>query len=167
VPKRPITYVPKAGKHRPPDKHVEQKSKYKRKMLHKSAETVHIALFNSVQILKRCYGCKQIFSKKCRSHPNDIVVQFFCKRNYHNADGIEAVSPQVQATYFHTFLRCIVESNREEFAERLLVDSLALSLRCDGSVDRTQTDKLFVMIKPLDANSEEHLYFLGADEPAG
>jgi hypothetical protein len=63
------------------------------------------------------------------------------------------------------FLRCIVESNREEFAKRLLVDALALSLRCDGSVDRTQIDKLYVMIKALDANGEEHLYFLGADEP--
>jgi len=40
-----------------------------------------------------------------------------------------------------------------------------MSLRCDRSVDRTQTDKLFVMIEALDAHSEEQLYFLGADEP--
>lgn len=42
----------------------------------------------------------------------------------------------------HDFLSCIVDSSRESAAKILLDETLAISLRCDGSVDRTQIDKL-------------------------
>ncbi len=40
-----------------------------------------------------------------------------------------------------------------------------LSLRCDGSVDRTQIDKIYVMAKAVSANGTADLFYLGAAEP--
>jgi len=47
----------------------------------------------------------------------------------------------------------------------MLDDILALSIRCDGSVDRTQIDKIFVQLKSLNKMGKEEQYFLGAAEP--
>ena len=44
-------------------------------------------------------------------------------------------------------------------------ESLASSLSCDGSVDRTQVDKVFIMLKVTDKNVHEPLLFVGAKEP--
>jgi len=63
------------------------------------------------------------------------------------------------------FLQCIVESDRKSFAQKIMDVTLALSLRCDGSVDRTHTDKVYVMVKVIMKSGEENLYFLGAREP--
>jgi hypothetical protein len=62
-------------------------------------------------------------------------------------------------------LACIVESDRTRMADTIYKDSLALSLRCDGSVDRTQMDKIFVIAKIVTTTGEERLTFLGASEP--
>ena len=62
-------------------------------------------------------------------------------------------------------LECIVESERNSFLKKIVKDSLATSLRCDGSVDRTQIDKQFVIFKVVNKTGEEELYFLGAAEP--
>lgn len=43
-------------------------------------------------------------------------------------------------------------------------NSIALSLRCDGSVNRTQVDKMYVLIKSVNLKGEEKLYFIGATE---
>ena len=37
-------------------------------------------------------------------------------------------------------------------------------MRCDGSVDRTQIDKIFVMAKVVHYGGAENLNFLGVDE---
>ena len=44
-------------------------------------------------------------------------------------------------------------------------DALAISLRCDGSVDRTQIDKIYLMAKAILKDGEENNIFLGAGEP--
>ena len=44
------------------------------------------------------------------------------------------------------------------------MNSSGISLRCDGSVDRTQIDKIFVMEKVVRDRGAEELYFLGVDE---
>ena len=64
------------------------------------------------------------------------------------------------------FLQCIVESHRSILAKKLTTDVLALSIRCDGSVDRTQIDKMYVMAKIVTKNGTEEQYFLGASEPS-
>lgn len=62
------------------------------------------------------------------------------------------------------FLESIVQCHRESLASQLL-SSLAMSLRCDGSVDRLQVDKVYNMIKSISKNGSEEMYFLGAFEP--
>lgn len=65
----------------------------------------------------------------------------------------------------HEFLESIVASHKQEIVEKIISDSIALSIRCDGSVDRTQIDKMYVMAKTVSKTGEENLYFLGEAEP--
>lgn len=62
------------------------------------------------------------------------------------------------------FLQCIVESHRHVFT-KTLADVLALSLRCNGSVDCTQVDKIFVMANIVTKDRIVENCFLGAREP--
>jgi len=62
-------------------------------------------------------------------------------------------------------LKCIVETNQSSFVENNHNNSLALSLRCDGSVDQTRIDKMYLLMKSITLEGEEKLYFLGAEEP--
>ena len=45
------------------------------------------------------------------------------------------------------FLQVIVEADHDRLREKLKNDILALSIRCDGSVDRSQVHKIFTMAK--------------------
>jgi hypothetical protein len=63
------------------------------------------------------------------------------------------------------FLECIVESDRDRLARKLTTDVMALSIRCDGSVDRTRIDKIYVMAKVVTQSGCQEQYFLGASEP--
>lgn len=65
---------------------------------------------------------------------------------------------------FRDFLQCIVETDRDNFATKFK-SSLAASLRCDGSVDRTQIDKIYVMAKLIPETADDTLVFLGIAEP--
>ena len=61
-------------------------------------------------------------------------------------------------------LQIIVDSHRKALANTIK-KSFTPSLRCDGSVDRTQVDKIFIMLKVIDNNAHEPLLFVGAKEP--
>jgi hypothetical protein len=41
---------------------------------------------------------------------------------------------------------------------------LTISLRCDGSIDRTQIDKIYVLIKVVNKSGKEEHFFLGTGE---
>ena len=62
-------------------------------------------------------------------------------------------------------LKIIVKSHSKTLSEHVK-QAIALSLRCDGSVDRTQVDKLFVMLKIINDSAEEELVFVSAKEPS-
>lgn len=62
-------------------------------------------------------------------------------------------------------LKNIVNTHRNAFLKNLLDNSLAISLRCDGSVDRTQLDKIYVMAKCVTKDGDAKTFFLGAAEP--
>ena len=47
----------------------------------------------------------------------------------------------------------------------MLIKSKALSLRADGSVDRTQIDKIYVLAKSVDEHGNARQVFLGTAEP--
>ena len=56
-------------------------------------------------------------------------------------------------------LSCIVLSDKK------LLETLAISLRCDGSVDRTQLDKIYLMTKLVSPTGVAENVFLGVAEP--
>ena len=60
-------------------------------------------------------------------------------------------------------LQIIVDSHKN--ISNTIKESFASSLRCDGSVDITQVDKIFIMLKVIDKNAHEQLFFLGAKNP--
>jgi len=61
---------------------------------------------------------------------------------------------------FHReLLECIVECDRKRVRDAIVNDRLALSIRCDGSVDRTQIDNIFVMGKAVTKSGKEEQYF--------
>lgn len=45
-------------------------------------------------------------------------------------------------------LKCIVDSDRQALSQKIH-DTIAISLRCDDSVDRTQVDKIYVVAKVI------------------
>lgn len=57
-------------------------------------------------------------------------------------------------------MSCIVEADVNSLKSKI-EDCLALSLRVDGSVDRTQLDKIYVMAKLVSSKSATELIFLG------
>ena len=61
-------------------------------------------------------------------------------------------------------LFCIVLSDKKTLQKKLL-EALAVSLRCDGSVDRTQLDKIYIMAKLVSPTGVAENEFLGASEP--
>jgi hypothetical protein len=63
------------------------------------------------------------------------------------------------------FLECIVVCHRKEL-QRRVASALAFSLRCDGSVDRTQMDKIYVTAKVVEHDGTEDNLFLGCAEPS-
>lgn len=60
-------------------------------------------------------------------------------------------------------LKCIVEADIDTM-RTVIKECMALSLRCDGSIDRTQIDKIYVLGKIITANGTSKLLFLGVAE---
>jgi oligoribonuclease (3'-5' exoribonuclease) len=67
-------------------------------------------------------------------------------------------------TCIRELMAAIVKSDRDTFACHLK-SCLALFLRCDGSVDRSQIDKIYVMAKTVSVDGIANLFFLGVAEP--
>lgn len=63
------------------------------------------------------------------------------------------------------FLECIANTDKSRVIDTILNKTLAISLRCDGSVDRMQIDKIYVLVKIINNEGSAELLFLGADEP--
>lgn len=61
-------------------------------------------------------------------------------------------------------LNCIVNSDFQRIQTKLKT-CLAISLRVDGSVDRTQVDNIHVMAKIITAEANVELIFIGFEEP--
>lgn len=61
-------------------------------------------------------------------------------------------------------LSCIVNSDFQRIQTKLKT-CLAISLRVDGSVDRTQVDNIHVMAKIITAEANVELLFIGFEEP--
>lgn len=82
------------------------------------------------------------FNSNAPTIPSDINIQY--------------VSPSSHLDFLNT----IVQSHREQF--KLKIESAcAYSIHIDGSVDRTQIDKIYVLLKIVNASGELETVFLG------
>lgn len=69
----------------------------------------------------------------------------------------------VNRTSHASLLNAIVESDKPTFVTKLH-NAIAASIRVDGSVDRTQIDKMYIMLKIITAQGEMELIFVGIAE---
>lgn len=73
--------------------------------------------------------------------------------------NLQYVNPPTHAQLLST----IVNSDKEHFKDKLKT-AVASSIRIDGSVDRVQIDKIYIMLKILKADCESELLLLGIGE---
>jgi hypothetical protein len=66
----------------------------------------HVVLYGTVQNLKRCYGCNKVFLGKHKKPPNDLLLKYFCHRQYINSQGVASTASYMSAAYFHLNLNC-------------------------------------------------------------
>ena len=91
----PPKFVPVHGKHRPPEKRIK-----------KINYTFHLIHFSQVINLRICYGCKREFKAKYKREPNDLILKHYCHRTYRDKKGVQKLSKDPQATYYHLKLDC-------------------------------------------------------------
>lgn len=73
---------------------------------------------------------------------------------------LQYISPNSHST----FLKCIVAAHAGQVLDTLL-QSRAISLRLDGSVDRAQIDKIYVLAKCVTCKGDTQEFFIGLAEP--
>ena len=83
------------------------------------------------------------------SFPSRMVAEIL-STNFDRIDDQKSINTSdlqyLNPTAYRELLACIVETDKAAFCDKLMKSS-AISMRCDGSVDRTQIDKIFVMAK--------------------
>lgn len=47
------------------------------------------------------------------------------------------------------FLQCFVKSYKKTFSDKLISETILMSLRCDGSMDRSQIDKIYIILRTV------------------
>jgi len=70
----------------------------------------------------------------------------------------------VSPSSYREIMNCIVEADIINLKNKLK-KCLAISLRCDGSVDRTQIDNIHVLAKVVTEKGNVELIFIGFEEP--
>lgn len=73
--------------------------------------------------------------------------------------NLQYVNPKSYAK----LLGAIVQSDKSNFMQKL-EKSIAASIRVDGSIDRTQLDKIYIMLKILTSTGDKELVFVGIAE---
>lgn len=97
---------------------------------------------------------------------SDMASSFSFESHDTSAKTMENQDFQYFTPTFHLdALLCIVQSYQKTFFTDLLENSIAVSLRCDGSVDCKQVYKIYVLAKSVLKNGKTEELFLGAAEP--
>jgi len=117
-----------------------------------------ISVFNDAKSLS-----SSAYSWPSRVVASHIASQYNCNDPFvpHEPSSfdLQYISPTAHRELLHT----IVQSHLPEF-RRHISSSLALSFRCDASMDRTQTDNQFLLAKIVDQSGEERTLFVGLGE---
>jgi len=61
-------------------------------------------------------------------------------------------------TLHRELIECIVECDRQRLRDAIVKDTFALSIRCDGNVDGTHIDNIFVTGKAVTKSGKEEQY---------
>lgn len=70
----------------------------------------------------------------------------------------------INPTNYTEFLKCIVQAD-VIYLKNKLDKCLAISLRVDGSVDRSQIDNIHILVKIITENGDPEMLFIGFEEP--
>lgn len=119
------------------------------------------------KLMIEAFGSAKKLTLSANTFPARVVMgniaNEFDDNNYKSEESkynLQYITP----ASFRDCLEIIVQCHRSKL-EEFLINSLALSLRCDGSIDRSQIDKIYTMVKAISKDGSEKLYFLGAAEP--
>ncbi|CAB3991771.1 Hypothetical predicted protein [Paramuricea clavata] len=85
-------------------------------------------------------------------------------QDFETFDPSNSTLQYVTPTQHNNFLSCIVLADKTRINTKI-ENSLALSLRCDSSVDRRRIDNCHVLANIIDQDGKPGLLFLGLDEP--
>ena len=137
--------------------------------LDKLISTANEHLANKIgSLLIHVYGDGKKLSLSANSFPIRVVTSIKSHSFNFNNPSQEAILDKdlqyVTPKSHFELLKCIVESDRQSLSQKIH-NSIAISLRCDGSVDRTQIDKIYVLAKLITMTGDEETVFLGAHEP--
>ena len=116
-----------------------------------------------VTLMLQVYNDAKKLTLSAYSSPSSVVAaqiasEFIFNNEQHEVRlDLQYISP----AYHWELLQVIVDSHRQTLTNTIK-EALASSLRCDGSVDRTQVDKIFTMLKIIDKDADEKLLFVGA-----
>jgi hypothetical protein len=102
------------------------------------------------------------------SFPGRVVVSRYASNFQMNSTDSEISNTDLQylsPNGHRNFLECIANTDKSRVIDTILNKTLAISLRCDGSVDRMQVDKIYVLAKIINNEGSSELLFLGAEEP--
>lgn len=91
-------------------------------------------------------GCNFVYKEQCSTAVDEVDLQY------------------VNPPSHRMFLNCIVNAHSKDVLNTLL-NSRALSVRLDGSVDRAQIDKIYVLTKSINETGESQETFIGVAEP--
>lgn len=118
------------------------------------------------KLMIHAYGSVKKLTLSANTFPARIMMNNMANKfNFNNnSEESEYNLNYVTPASFREFLEVIVQCHRPKL-EQLFINSLALSLRCDGSIDKTQIDKIYTMVKTISKDGSDNLYFLGAAEP--
>lgn len=107
------------------------------------------------------------FSWPARIFTNEYARKYDVSAPQHNQQIMLQTNLQYMSPMTHSdFLQCIVEVDRNIVAQKL-ESCLALSVRADGSIDRTHIDKIYVLAQTINAAGDRETLFLGIGKENG
>lgn len=120
------------------------------------------------QLLFEVYVDAKKLTSSVYSWPSRFVASESGRSFKYSDEKAPTIDPMLNLQYVNRMshmelLTNIVNSDKSNFKEKI-EKSIALSIRIDGSVDRMQIDKIYIMLKLLTANGQFILIFLGIGE---
>lgn len=138
--------------------------------LEKMVSTLNAEKSNTIsRYIMAIYTDAKILTSSAFSWPaRTFTSEYARKYNINDPHGNQEAMNQTNLQYinpvsYSEFLECIVEADRNVVAQKLEA-CLAMSLRVDGSIDRTNIDKIYMLAQIINAVGDSETLFLGIGE---